>query len=162
MHVPLCVCVFLCAPSALPLTPPILWGRTAESPPHTPILGNDKRPESRGFKKSAEIGHGSSAPLRLHQNTVKQVFWELSYPWREELPNSDDFLNPRLSGLLSFQDHMTLTRVPTSVPARNCVALFSEPTRACHQRPKAVPRAPLRNFVSTPNNHMDFCRDVKA
>ena len=26
-------------------------------------LGNDKRPESRGFKKSAEIGHGSSAPL---------------------------------------------------------------------------------------------------
>ena len=25
--------------------------------------GNDKRPESRGFKKSAEISQGSSAPL---------------------------------------------------------------------------------------------------
>ena len=67
-------------------------------------LGNDKGPESRGFKKSAEIGHGSSTPPWLHRRTIKQVFWELSYPWREELPNSDNFLNPRLSSLLSFPE----------------------------------------------------------
>ena len=34
---------------------------------------NDERPGNQGFKKSAEIGHGSSAPLWLHQNTIKQV-----------------------------------------------------------------------------------------
>ena len=38
---------------------------------------NDKRPGSQG---SAEIGHGSLAPLELHRNTLKQVSWELSYP----------------------------------------------------------------------------------
>ena len=70
--------------------------------PASILLGNDKRPKSRGFKKSAEIGHRSSAPLWLHRNTIKHVFWELSCPWREELPNADHFLNPRLSGLLSF------------------------------------------------------------
>ena len=42
--------------------------------------------------------------LWLRWHTVKQVFWELSYAWREELPNSDHFLNSRLSGLLSFPD----------------------------------------------------------
>ena len=41
---------------------------------------NDKSPGDREFKKSAEIGHGSSAPLGLHPNTVKQVFGELSHP----------------------------------------------------------------------------------
>ena len=41
---------------------------------------NDKRPESRGFKKSAEIGHGSSAPLSLHRNTLKHVFWSFRAP----------------------------------------------------------------------------------
>ena len=63
-----------------------------------------KRPESQGLKTSAEMGHGSSAPLWLHRNTVRQAFWELSYPWGEGLPNSDNFLNPRLSGLLSFPE----------------------------------------------------------
>ena len=28
-----------------------------------PVLGNKKRPKSRGFKKPAEIGHGSSAHI---------------------------------------------------------------------------------------------------
>ena len=49
--------------------------------------GNDKRPGNQGFKKSAGIGHGSFTPLWLYRNTVKQVFSELSYPWREELLN---------------------------------------------------------------------------
>ena len=68
------------------------------------ISRNDKRPESRAFKKSAEIGHGSFAPLWLHRSTAKQVFWELLYPWRKELQNSDNFLNPRLLDLLSFPE----------------------------------------------------------
>ena len=34
-------------------------------------LGDDKRPESRGFKKSAEIRHGPAAPLWLHQKYSK-------------------------------------------------------------------------------------------
>ena len=40
VYIPLCVCVFSCAcPSSPPLTPPILWGCTPESPaspPHDP------------------------------------------------------------------------------------------------------------------------------
>ena len=43
-----------------------------------------KRPGNRGFKKSAEIGHGSSAPLWSHRNRVKQVLWEPLCPWGED------------------------------------------------------------------------------
>ena len=62
---------------------------------------NDKRPRNQGFKKPAEISHGSATPLWFRRNTVNQVFL---YPWRQELPNPDNFLNPRLSGLWSFPD----------------------------------------------------------
>ena len=34
--VPVCVCVCVCVPPLPPLTPAILWGRTAESPPTPP------------------------------------------------------------------------------------------------------------------------------
>ena len=37
-------------------------------------------PYHRGFKKLVEIGDGSSAPPRLHRNTVKHVILELSCP----------------------------------------------------------------------------------
>ena len=38
--------------------------------------------------------------------TQKNMFWELSYPEEEELPNSDNFVNPRLPGLLSFRKRL--------------------------------------------------------
>ena len=52
-------------------------------------VGRNKRPRNQGLKKSAEIRHRSSASLCLHRCTVQQVF-------------SDNFLNPRLPGLLSL------------------------------------------------------------
>ena len=63
----------------------------------------DKRPGNQGFKKSAEIGHGSSAAIWLHQKHNKnKCFAVFLYHRGEELPNSVNFLNRRLPGLLSF------------------------------------------------------------
>ena len=48
------------------LSRPFIASKRELAKPPDVALGNDKRPESRGFKKSAEIGHGSSAPVSLH------------------------------------------------------------------------------------------------
>ena len=47
-------------------------------------------------KDRSRIIHPSLTALK-HNST--SIFWEFSYPWREELPNSDNFLNPRLPGV---------------------------------------------------------------
>ena len=64
------------------------------------------------FRKwqKTQIGHGSSS----HSNAVKPELRELLYPWREELPNSDSFLNPRLAGPL----YRSLSSKPTLEPQK--------------------------------------------
>ena len=47
------------------------------------IIGNEKsvrKFSDWSFVREVSIGHGSSAPLWLHRNTLKQVFGERSYP----------------------------------------------------------------------------------
>ena len=66
------------------------------------LSGNDKRPESRGLKKLSEFGNSSLQGYKSSQNTCFIVLWcnqrGVDDPW----PISADFVNPRLSGLLSF------------------------------------------------------------
>ena len=57
----------------------------------SPTFRKRQRPGNQGFKKSAEIGDVPSTPLWLHRSTVKQVFWELSCPRKEEFQKSDNF-----------------------------------------------------------------------
>ena len=54
-----CVCVCVCVPPLPPLTPPILWGSTAESPPHPQTT-----PHPRSRKEIARPTPGKNYPLK--------------------------------------------------------------------------------------------------
>ena len=64
--------------------------------------GNDKRPESRGFKKLSEFSNCCLQGHESSQDTCFTLFWCNQRGADEPWPISADFLNPRLSGLVSF------------------------------------------------------------
>ena len=102
------------------------------------LLRKRQRPRNRGFKKSAETGHGSSAPLWLHRNTVNQgqilAVWILAV----KLPNSDsniavDFC---VDFCLLFFSKEEAPKTPPKHPPKNSLgSLFAKIPLGFLQRP---------------------------
>ena len=80
---------------------------------------NDKRPRNQGFKKSAEIGHGSSAPPLIAPKHSKTSVLGAFVPLKKGGPNSANFWNPQLPGLLSFPERVFLLSLVSSLETLN-------------------------------------------
>ena len=72
---------------------------------------NDERPGNQGFKKSAEFARSwiirPSLIAPKHSKTSVLELPKLAYPWKEKLPNLDDFLNPGLPVFCCFLKKLT-------------------------------------------------------